>query len=327
MKRIAALFGLMLVGAISLLATQQPAPQQPAALEIQKVKENLFMITGGGGNTAAFITEKGVVVIDTKLPNNGPGILDKIKSVTPKPVLMVINTHTHGDHVGSNSAFTGAVEFVAQENTKTNMIKMPAFQSEEGKKFLPGKTFKDKMTLLKGKDQIDLYYFGPGHTSGDAFVVFKALKTMHSGDIFSGKVTPIMDTNNGGSGLQYPQSLAKAAKGIKGVETVIPGHAPVMAWSDFIEYGDFMRDLVAAITEAKKAGKTADQAAAEIKLADKYKAYGMARLKANVTAVYGELIQPELFNEHAICAIHNLVSKKSLLPLYQRNCKLRWGAD
>ena len=289
MKRIAALFGLMLVGAISLLATQQPAPQQPAALEIQKVKENLFMITGGGGNTAAFITEKGVVVIDTKLPNNGPGILDKIKSVTPKPVLMVINTHTHGDHVGSNSAFTGAVEFVAQENTKTNMIKMPAFQSEEGKKFLPGKTFKDKMTLLKGKDQIDLYYFGPGHTSGDAFVVFKALKTMHSGDIFSGKVTPIMDTNNGGSGLQYPQSLAKAAKGIKGVETVIPGHAPVMAWSDFIEYGDFMRDLVAAITEAKKAGKTADQAAAEIKLADKYKAYGMARLKANVTAVYGEL--------------------------------------
>ena len=287
MKRIAVLFGLLLTGAVSLWATQQPAA--PAALEIQKVKENLYMISGGGGNTAAFITDKGVVVIDTKLPNNGPGILEKIKSVTPKPVMMVINTHTHGDHVGSNSAFTGAVEFVAQENTKTNMIKMPAFQDEAGKKFLPGKTFKDKMTLLKGKDQIDLYYFGPGHTSGDAFVVFKALKTMHSGDIFSGKVTPIMDVNNGGSGLQYPQSLAKAAKGIKGVETVIPGHAPVMAWSDFIEYGDFMRDLVAAITEAKKAGKTADQAAAEIKLADKYKAYGMTRLKTNVTAVYGEL--------------------------------------
>ena len=289
MKRIAVLFGLLLTGAVSLWATQQPAPQQPAALEIQKVKENLYMISGGGGNTAAFITEKGVVVIDTKLPNNGPGILEKIKSVTPKPVMMVINTHTHGDHVGSNSAFTGAVEFVAQENTKTNMVKMPAFQSEEGKKFLPGKTFKDKVSLLKGKDQIDLYYFGPGHTSGDAFVVFKALKTMHSGDIFSGKVTPIMDVNNGGSGLQYPQSLAKAAKGIKGVESVIPGHAPVMAWSDFVEYGEFMRDLVAAITEAKKAGKTVDQAAAEIKLADKYKAYGMNRLKGNVAAVYGEL--------------------------------------
>src|SRR5205085_8764125 len=122
------LFGLLLTGAISLLATQQqPAP---AALEIQKVKENLYMISGGGGNTAAYIAEQGVVVIDTKLPNNGPGILEKIKTVTPKPVMMVINTHTHGDHVGSNSAFTGTVEFVAQENTKTNMLKMPAFQSE-----------------------------------------------------------------------------------------------------------------------------------------------------------------------------------------------------
>lgn len=290
MKRIAVLFGLLLTGAVSLWATQQPQPAAPAALEIQKVKENLYMISGGGGNTAAFITEKGVVVIDTKLPNNGPGILEKIKSVTPKPVMMVINTHTHGDHVGSNSAFTGAVEFVAQENTKTNMTKMPAFQSEAGKKFLPGKIFKDKLSLLSGKDKIDLYYFGPGHTSGDAFVVFKALKTMHSGDIFSGKVTPTMDVNNGGSGLQYPLSLAKAARGIKGVETVIPGHTPgPLTWNDFVEYGDFMRDLVAAITEAKKAGKTVDQAAAEIKLADKYKAYDMGRLKNNVTAVYGEL--------------------------------------
>ncbi|MBL8189026.1 MAG: MBL fold metallo-hydrolase, partial [Acidobacteria bacterium] len=150
MKRIAVLSGLLLVGAISLATAQQ---QQPASLEISKVKDNLYMISGGGGNTAAFITDKGVVVVDTKLPNNGPGILDKIKSVTPKPVTMVINTHTHGDHVGSNSAFTGAVEFVAQENTKTNMEKMPAFQSAEGKKFLPSKTYKDKLSLLSGKDK------------------------------------------------------------------------------------------------------------------------------------------------------------------------------
>ena len=92
------------------------------------MKDNLYVITGGGGNTAAFITEKGVVVVDTKLPGNGPGILEKIKSVTPKPVTMVINTHTHGDHVGSNGAFTGAVEFVAHENCKASMEKMPAFQ-------------------------------------------------------------------------------------------------------------------------------------------------------------------------------------------------------
>lgn len=287
MKRLAVLCGLLLAGAVSLWAAQQP--QQPASLEIQKVKDNLYMITGGGGNTAAFITEKGVVVVDTKLPNNGPGILEKIKSVTPKPVTMVINTHTHGDHVGSNSAFTGAVEFVAHENCKTSMEKMPAFQSEEGKKFLPGKTYKDKLSLLNGNDKIDLYYFGRGHTSGDTFIVFPSLKVMHSGDIFAMKGTPLIDTNNGGSGLEIPKTLAKAAAGIKGVESIIPGHSTLMTWNDFKEYGDFLRDLMAAIEQAKKDGKTADQAAADLKLPEKYKSYNMGRLKGNVTAIYSEL--------------------------------------
>src|SRR5207244_13201114 len=143
------------------------------------VKDNLYMIINGGGNTAAFVTDKGVVIVDTKLPGMGPGIIEKVKSVTDKPITIVINTHTHGDHVGSNNAFTGNVEFVAQENCKASMQKMPAFQTDEGQRFLPSKTFKDKLSLLSGKDKIDLYYFGRGHTGGDAIVVFPALSTMH----------------------------------------------------------------------------------------------------------------------------------------------------
>jgi len=292
MKRLAVLSGLLLAGAISMaVAQQQPQQSQPAQLEIQKLKDNLYMITGAntGGNTAAFITEKGVVVVDTKYPNYGPGILEKIKSVTPKPVIMVINTHTHGDHVGGNGAFTGAVEFIAHENCKASMEAMDAFKSEEGKKFLPAKTYKDKLSLLKGADEIDLYYFGRGHTGGDSFVVFPALKVMHAGDLFAAKGAPIMDTKNGGSGVEYPKTLAKAAAGINGVESVITGHSAVMTWNDFKEYGDFMRELVAAVEQAKKGGKTADQAATDIKLPEKYKDYNMGRLKANINTIYDEL--------------------------------------
>jgi len=201
MKRLAVLLTLLAAGAVSMIFAQQAGT--PVALEIQKVKDNLYVITGGGGNTAAFITEQGVVIVDTKNPGMGPGILEKVKSVTPRAVTMIINTHTHGDHVGSNSAFTGMVEFVAHENCKTSMEKMPAFQSDEGKKFLPGKTYKDKLSLLSGKDKIDLYYFGRGHTGGDSFVVFPALRVMHSGDMFAfSKGLPFIDTNNGGSGLE-----------------------------------------------------------------------------------------------------------------------------
>jgi len=291
MKRLAVLLGLLTAGAVSVIFAQQQQQQArpPATLEIQKVKDTLYVITGGGGNTAAFITEKGVVIVDTKNPGMGPGILEKVKSVTDKPVTMIINTHTHGDHVGSNSAFTGAVEFVAHENCKSSMEKMAAFQTDDGKKFLPGKTYKDKLSLLKGNDKIDLYYFGRGHTSGDTFVVFPALKIMHAGDMYAfAKGLPIIDINNGGSGLEYPKTLMKAAASIKGVDNVIPGHSPVAEFAAFKEYGEFLRDFVAAVDQLKKAGKTIDEAVADLKLPDKYKDYNLTRAKAGVTALYTE---------------------------------------
>jgi cyclase len=290
MKRFAVLFCLVIAGTASMLAAQQQQQPRPATLEVQKVKDNLFMITGGGGNTAVFITDKGVVVVDTKVPGTGPAILEKVKSVTDKPVTMLINTHTHFDHVGSNSAFTGVVDIVAHENCKAEMETMPQFQSDEGKKFLPNKTYKDKLSLLQGKDKIDLYYFGRGHTGGDSFVVFPALKVMHAGDMYAfAKALPLIDVNNGGSGIEYPKSLMKAAAQIKGVESVIPGHSPVADWNAFKDYGEFMQAFVAAVEQAKKDGKTIDQAVADIKLPEKFKDYNLGRGKAAVTAIYGEL--------------------------------------
>jgi cyclase len=291
-KRLAVLLTLLTAGAVSMIFAQQQQPQQrPAAtLELQKVNDKLYVISGGGGNTAAFITGNGVVIVDTKNPGMGPAILEKVKSVTDKPVTMIINTHTHGDHVGSNSAFTGNVEIVAHENCKTSMEKMPMFQPEEAKKFLPGKTYKEKLSLLKGSDKIDLYHFGRGHTGGDTFVVFPALKVMHAGDMFAfAKGLPIIDVNNGGSGLEYPKTLMKVASGIKGVDSVIPGHSPVTGFAAIREYGEFLTDFVAAVEQAKKEGKTVDQAAADLKLPDKYKDYNLSRAKGGVTAIYNEL--------------------------------------
>ena len=95
------------------LYAQQPAPAGPNVAQIEKVKDNLYMITGGGGNTAAYISATGVVLVDTKLANWGQAILDKVKTVTNKPVTHIINTHTHGDHVGSNEFFPVVVEIVA----------------------------------------------------------------------------------------------------------------------------------------------------------------------------------------------------------------------
>jgi glyoxylase-like metal-dependent hydrolase (beta-lactamase superfamily II) len=290
MKRLTLLATLIAIGAAGIAAqARQGDAGQPEPLEIEKVKDNLFVIKNGGGNTGVFVTEGGVVVVDTKLANYGAAILEKIRSVTDKPVTMIINTHTHGDHTGSNAEFPATVDIVAQDNTKANMEKMDAFKSDKAQ-FLPKRTFKDTMSLGAGADQIDLYYFGRGHTSGDALVVFPALRVMHTGDLFAGQALPIMDTNNGGSGVEYPETLRKAATGIKNVDSVIPGHSAVMPWSAFVEYGEFMQWAVEAVQRAAKDGKTEEQAVSAITTPpEKYKTYTTQRAAANVTAIYGEV--------------------------------------
>jgi glyoxylase-like metal-dependent hydrolase (beta-lactamase superfamily II) len=286
MKRAIVTVGILVWGSLGIAWSQQPQPPQP--LEIEKVKDNLYLIRGGGGNTGVWITANGVVVVDTKLAGFGPQILDKIKSVTDQPVTIIINTHTHGDHVSSNEAFPPTVDIVAHENTRANMEKMPAFQGEKAA-FLPRRTYKDRLTVLGGRDRLDLYYFGRGHTNGDTIIVFPFVRTAHTGDLFARRGAPLIDMNNGGSGVEYPDTLAKAAAGIKDVDTVIPGHSPVTDWQTFREYGEFNRDFLAAVQAAVKAGKTADEAASSLQLPDRWKDYDMTRAKDNVPKIYSEL--------------------------------------
>jgi cyclase len=310
MKRELVLGVLLAMGVVSMGvgAWQQPAGgAQPAArvVEVDKLKDNLYMMRGGGGNSAVFVMADGVTVVDTKNPGWGQPLLDKIKSVTDKPIVRIINTHTHGDHVSGNVEFPATVEVVTHENTAKNMQEMrqptgiapPAggpvniFKQNNGVG-MPKKTFKDKMTIGRGADRVELYYFGRGHTNGDAFVVFPALRVMHAGDIFSGKNVPLLDANNGGSGVEIGRTLGNAAKEVKGkVDGIITGHSTVMTVADLEEYSAFNNDFRDTVQAAKKAGKSADEIFAAYKIPERFKGYAApaeARLKANIQVVLDE---------------------------------------
>jgi cyclase len=294
MKRVIVLGTLVGVGVLSMVVSGQvpagPSAEAIAATKIEKVKDNLYVITGSGaedmtsfsgGNTAVFVTDTGVTLVDTKLPGWGPTIVERVKSVTNKPITRIINTHTHGDHTGNNGFF-GAVESVVQENAKASMANMDSFKGANAK-FLPTRTYKDRLTLGSGRDQIDLYHFGPGHTNGDTFVVFPAQRTMHVGDMFAWKALPYVDPTNGGSLVQQPASLARAVEATaKSVDTIINGHIPVAPFSDLREYVEFTKDFVAFAQASIKAGKTADQAAADYVVPARFKGY-----KASVNGQFG----------------------------------------
>jgi len=294
MKRELILGVLFVTGALAIAAAAQQAPApapSAAALEVNKLRDNLFVLSGGGGNTSVFVQANGVTVVDTKNPGWGQPVLTKIRELTDKPVTMIINTHTHGDHVSGNVDFPATVDIVVQEKTAARMKSMPIF-TKSGGAGLPKRTFGNTMTLGNGNDRIDLHYFGRGHTDGDAWVLFPALRVMAAGDIFSGKNIPFLDHNNGGSGIEIPDTLMKAYTAtVKSVDSIVTGHSTVMTPADLREYSDFNRDFLNAVREAKKSGRSVDEFVKSWTLPAKYKGYApqSPRLQANVEGMYKEI--------------------------------------
>jgi len=321
MKRTALLSAIVAVGALSVAvaAYQQPlgGGQQQAerAIETEKLKDNLFVLRwapggeNGGGNTAVFVMANGVAVVDTKNPGWGQPILDAIKKLTPKPVTMIINTHTHGDHVSGNVEFPATVDVVVHENTAANMKKMtgrgstpekpvPSIFEQNKGRGMPKRTFRDRMTIGSGADQIDLHYFGRGHTNGDAWVLFPALRVVHAGDIFAwNNQLPFVDAGNGGSGVELPDSLMKAHAALsKSADTIITGHSSQMTFNDLRAWADWNRSFLNEVAAAEKAGRTAEDYAKTWKAPTTWPAPAneqaaattMKRLVGNVQATMAE---------------------------------------
>jgi cyclase len=302
---------LIMVGALSIGVASWQQPQQqklPPVREIQKVRDNLYFISGGdtydratwtGGNTAVFVTDNGVVVVDTMLPGAGRSLLSRISSVTDKPVTTIINTHTHYDHSGSNTEFAANIEFVAHENTRANMAKpkcppvtnCDAFKGENAR-YLPKRTYKDRLSLFNGKDRIDLYHFGRAHTNGDTFVVFPAVRAMHTGDVYPRAHMPFIDmADNSGSAVEFHQTIQQAASTIKNVDTVIGGHTPSpVTWNDFTSFVEFYGDFLSAAQSAMKKGTSVDEFVKAYRVPDRFKGFQAdpQRVRANAQGIYDE---------------------------------------
>jgi glyoxylase-like metal-dependent hydrolase (beta-lactamase superfamily II) len=322
MTRSLVLGTLVLAGALSatVAALQQQAPAAGreggarggvgqagpslAGLTVDKLKDNLFVIRGGGGNTAVFVAADGVTLVDTKIYGWAPFLMARIKEITDKPVVRIINTHTHYDHTEGNPDFPATVEVVTHENTAKLMPEMRipygvtltdrnVFKDSNGRG-LPKRTFRDETTIGTGNDRIQLRYFGPAHTSGDAFVIFPALRTMHTGDAFPNRGMPIMDINNGGSGLAYADTIARAAA-VPDIDTVITGHnQTVVTSADVLMYSEFVRDFVAAVRAARKAGQSIDDLANSWRVPERFLKAGYlqpmpGRVKSNVEVLWKEL--------------------------------------
>src|SRR5689334_13687200 len=208
--------GIFLLQSAWAVYTQNAKP--PGPLRIEKVKADLYVISGEGGNVAVYVTSEGVILVDDMFDRNHADILAQVKSVTDQPIKYVINTHQHDDHAGGDMKMLPIAEVIAHQNARANLehIKQPYYEDTPGTPIgLPRITFSDEFAIHLGGKQVRAKYFGRGHTSGDAVIYFPELKTVHTGDLFLGRapgrpVNIYMDYAQGGSLGEWTKTLDRA---------------------------------------------------------------------------------------------------------------------
>jgi cyclase len=269
---------------------------QSDAIEVQKLRPNLFLLTGGNANTVVFVMSNGVAVIDTKGPAPGWGrsIATEVKNLTKLPITTIINTTASGDHVGGNPDFAGSkIDIIAHEYAAADMRRMKLMFTRPTGGGLPTRTFKDRLTVGSGADRLELYYFGPAHFRSDIFVVIPSLRVLLTGDAFGGKFLPALGRADGGDGVEYPNTLTKALPLARDVDMIVTGHGGVAKPEDLALHRDFMRDFLDATRRAKQAGQTPDAAAKAWKTPARYVKNGYvvepARVLGGMEWIYRQL--------------------------------------
>ncbi|HSC16933.1 MAG TPA: MBL fold metallo-hydrolase [Gammaproteobacteria bacterium] len=219
-----------------------PRSPLPPPEPIEHIKDNVYKIFGGGGNTLVVVQTDGVVLVDTKMPDNGPAIISEVKKVTDKPIKLIVNTHSHPDHLGSNDYLREQypnVRIVMNEGAKDELS-----GPRSNPKLQPTETYTDHMTIGSGADRVELYHFGRGHTNGDTFVLFPAARLLCMGDVMAWNMAPFLPAGGAEAIAQEIEALVKAVDGK--VDLVEEGHGHMNTWAGLQRFARFNRALVDA---------------------------------------------------------------------------------
>ena len=265
---------------VSLVITLSAGAQQnwdSIQVTSQQVRDNIYMLTGSGGNIGVLTGEDGIVMIDDQFLELGDKIKKAIAALDKGPIRFTLNTHIHGDHSGSNEYFKRAGStIVAHDVVRERMIKQP-----RDKDAWPVITFPDKLSLhLNGQD-IDLLHFEAGHTDGDVIIHFKQGNVFHMGDVFVRYGYPYIDMSNGGNINGLISTVEKVLAIMNDQAMVIPGHGELCKKDEVKKYRDRLATIRDKVASALKQGKKPEDLAG-LGITKAYDAeWGKGFIKAN----------------------------------------------
>ncbi len=252
-------------------------------VEIQtlKVRDNIYMLVGQGGNITMQTGNDGILIIDTQYAELSGKILTAIRELSDGPIRHIINTHHHGDHVGGNANLKAAgftpvggnvggdlgdagegARILAHENVLLNM----AQDSDVDPEMWPTLTyFTEKKDFWFNDEGVRVLHQPNAHTNGDSIVFFRKSDVITTGDAYITSYYPFIDMSAGGTINGFIDAanaiieLIIPVYGQDGGTLVIPGHGRLSDIGDVINWREMLTIVRDRIKDMKDRGMTLEE--------------------------------------------------------------------
>ena len=274
--------GLLVLSCFQLTAQER----EVSPVTLQKITEHVYQVNGGqGSNGGAIIGENAVLLIDSKMNEESVNqTISAVKELTDKPIKYLFNTHSDGDHIMGNRYFPGTTIFLAHLNCrddffKENFGRASDWGEPEFYPFTPSITFTKEMELWLGKDKVEFYYFGVGHTTGDAFVYFPEEKVVFMGDMYFASRPQLIHSIKNGNSFEYVNTVNRMLEALD-AEIFLSGHSEPADRDGIKKHMQLMVERQEKVKELIQEGKTREETLAAF-------SENEARL---VTSIYNEIV-------------------------------------
>jgi glyoxylase-like metal-dependent hydrolase (beta-lactamase superfamily II) len=237
-----------------------------AKIAVTKLRGNVSMLEGSGGNIAVLTGRDGKVLVDAGITASRPRITEALESLSADPVRHLINSHWHFDHTDGNEWIHSiGAEITGHENTRKHLS---VTTRVEGWNFtfppasagaLPTKLLTEEQTLHLNGATLLLKHYAPAHTDSDLSIHFTDADVIHVADTFWNGYYPFIDYSTGGNIDGMIRAAQANLARVTDKTIVIPGHGPVGNKSQLIEFLDMLTDVREKVSSLKKEGKSLNE--------------------------------------------------------------------
>jgi cyclase len=272
-------------------------PPVPAVTKFDDVRRNVGIFSGRGGTIGYLVTPDGAIAVDAQFPDTAKTCVEGLRQKSPKGIQMLINTHYHGDHTGGNPAFRPAVKSIVQQERCATLHKEFATKnSTTAEQAFADITFGESWSTTIGDEKVWARYLGPGHTGGDAVILFEKANVLHMGDLMFNRLHPRVDRPSGASIRNWIKILEGAANKHKDAIFIFghgkPGAPVTGSAQELLHPRDSLTAVPEHVQKGVKAGQSQEQIVG-IESLPKFEDYGSSgqvlTLKGTLTAAYEEL--------------------------------------